>query len=68
MNPIARIRKAVLNLSQAEFAVAAGVSQPTVSRWERGELSPSLDEMRRIRDLAKTRGVDWDDSWLFEAA
>lgn len=68
MNPITRIRKVVLDMTQAQFAVAAGVSQPTVSRWETGELSPSLDEMRCIRELAQARGIGWDDSWLFEAA
>jgi transcriptional regulator with XRE-family HTH domain len=29
-----------------------GVSQRTVSRWERGEDSPGLDRQRQLRDLA----------------
>lgn len=68
MNPMARIRKHVLKMSQAQLAAVAGVTQPTVSRWETGELSPSLNEARQIRELAKARGLAWNDSWLFETA
>lgn len=38
-------------LSQAQLAVALGVSQRTVSRWERGEDSPSVTQQKRLRDL-----------------
>lgn len=48
MSIIRALRKDVLGMSQAELAAAAGVKQSTVSRWERGELSPSLDEVSRI--------------------
>lgn len=48
MSPIERIRKSVLGLSQAQFAAIAGVRQSTVSRWETGELSPSIREVGRI--------------------
>jgi predicted transcriptional regulator len=65
-NPIWHIRKHVFGLSQVEFAVIAGVAQPTVSKWEAGALSPSSDEMVRIRDAARDRELAWRDSWFFE--
>lgn len=52
-------------MTQAEFAAVAGVGQATVSRWETG-VSPSLDEMRAIRNAARERGLTWDDSWFFD--
>lgn len=64
--PIAHIRSGVFGLSQAEFAKLAGVTQPTVSRWERGEFEPNRDELERIRTAARTLKIDWDDSWFFE--
>jgi len=39
-----------------------------ISRWESGELEPSLSNMRAIRDLAKRRGVEWDDGFFWESA
>ena len=33
------------------MALLVGVSQRTISRWERGEDSPNLDWQRRLRDL-----------------
>lgn len=38
-------------LTQAHMAGSLGVSQRTVSRWERGEDRPSLAYQRRLRDL-----------------
>jgi transcriptional regulator with XRE-family HTH domain len=38
-------------LTQARLAALVGVSQRTVSRWERGEDRPSLDIRRTLRDL-----------------
>ncbi|MCK1585463.1 helix-turn-helix transcriptional regulator [Bradyrhizobium sp. 168] len=67
MSALRFIRKDVLSLSQAELAAVAEVSQGTVSKWEAGELTPSLDEMSRIRTAAIARGVDWDDRWFFDA-
>mgnify|MGYP000563134573 CR=1 FL=1 len=65
MNQIKHIRKRVFQLNQSQFALVAGVKQPTVSRWEKG--TPlSLDEARRIRDAAIAGGLLWDDSWFFE--
>lgn len=66
MTAIRHIRKAIFKVNQAEFASIAGVAQATVSRWENG-VSLSLDEMKSIREAAKSRGIDWDDSWFFDA-
>lgn len=67
MTPIAHIRSRVFKASQAEFASIAGVSQPTVSRWERGEWEPNRDELERIRSAAQDRRLNWDDKWFFES-
>lgn len=61
------IRKEVLKMSQLELAALAGTTQATVSRWERGELEPGLSEMTKIREGAQAKGIEWDDSWFFEA-
>lgn len=65
MTPIAHIRKAVLKMSQVEFASLAGVNQSTVSRWERGQLRPTHEEMQRIRAEALRREIVWSDGWFF---
>jgi transcriptional regulator with XRE-family HTH domain len=38
-------------LTQMRMAAVVGVSQRTVSRWERGEDRPSLDQQKLLRDL-----------------
>lgn len=53
-------------MTQADFAKALKVNQSTVSRWERGALKPSGDELVAIRALAQERGIAWQDSWFFE--
>jgi transcriptional regulator with XRE-family HTH domain len=60
------IRKSVLNVSQRAMAAIAAVSQSTVSKWEKGTLSPGRDKLARIREEAVKRGHDWDDRWFFE--
>jgi DNA-binding transcriptional regulator YiaG len=65
MRPIEHIRTHIFCVSQAAFAAIAGTSQPTVSRWERGELDPGLEEMLRIRAAAQERAIEWNDSWFF---
>lgn len=67
MEPIRHIRKQVLRQTQVEFAAVAGVSQATVSKWESGKCSPARDELKRIRSEAISRGIEWDDGWLFDA-
>lgn len=66
MSSLRHIRKSVLGLSQAEMAAITAVSQGTVSKWENGELNPNRDEMARIRDEARRRGLAWEDAWFFE--
>jgi Predicted transcriptional regulator with C-terminal CBS domains len=66
MNAVTHIRKNILGATQGEIAAIVGVGQTTVSRWERGELSPDLDQMRRLRSELLRRGVEWDDAWFFD--
>lgn len=66
MSALRHIRKTVLKLSQAEIAALVGVSQGTVSKWENGELSPSLEEVSALRAEAQRRSLAWDDRWFFE--
>lgn len=67
MNPLLHIRKNVLKVSQAEMAAIAATSQPTVSRWERGDLEPDRDQMKRIRARAAEMGAAWSDELFFVA-
>jgi transcriptional regulator with XRE-family HTH domain len=66
MNTMKQLRREVLHLTQAQLAELTGVTQATVSRWENGDLSPSLDELRRIkakygRKVKLCRLLDGDD-------
>ncbi len=65
-SPMLHIRKNVLGMTQVQLAALTGAQQGTVSRWERGQLEPSRDQLERIREEARNRGVEWDDSWFFE--
>ena len=38
-------------LSQQRMAVLMGVSQRTISRWERGEDNPGVAQQKRLRDI-----------------
>lgn len=67
MNVILYIRKSVLKASQVELATIAGVSQGTVSKWEAGELEPDRGQLAKIRDHVTGLGLDWSDSWFFDA-
>ena len=67
MSQLRHIRQTIFAVSQSEFAAISNVSQATVSRWEKGDLSPGLAEMSRIRDAAKSRGLAWDDALFFPA-
>jgi predicted transcriptional regulator len=62
------IRREVFKASQEAMATIAGVTQSTVSRWEKGELEPDRWQMERIRDAARSRSIPWKDKWFFEAA
>lgn len=70
MSTIEYIRNKVFKMKQAPFAEIAGVSQPTISRWEEEKQpgsQPNREEMERIRTAAIARGLPWNDSWFFEA-
>lgn len=65
MTSLRHIRKSIFAVTQAEFARIAGVTQATVSRWERGELTPNLGEMQKIRTEALARNLEWRDTLFF---
>jgi transcriptional regulator with XRE-family HTH domain len=65
MNAILYIRTEIFRVKQSAFAEIAQVGQATVSRWENGIGSPSLEEMARIRTEALSRKLEWDDRWFF---
>ncbi|NUB26261.1 helix-turn-helix domain-containing protein [Azospirillum brasilense] len=67
MNPMQHIRLNVLKISQSEMARVVGRDQATVSRWERGALEPSRDDLEKIREHARSRRIRWDDCLFFEA-
>lgn len=48
---IVRLHRLRLGLSQQALSDMLGVSQRTVSRWERGEDNPSLTQQRALRDI-----------------
>ena len=45
-------------LTQREMAQACGVSEGTVSRWEKGIKDPTISQAKRIGEVC---GVDYDD-------
>lgn len=65
MNRFKAIRKRVFAMTQVEFAEVLGVSQPAVSRWENGTVTPDYESMCVIRDLAYTLDIRWRDEWFF---
>lgn len=66
LTPLAHIRRNVLGMTQAALAELTGATQPTVSRWDRGDLEPDRSQMARIRDFAQQQGHRWNDRWFFE--
>ena len=65
MTQIFFLRTKIFKVNQAEFAKLSKVGQATVSRWENGESSPSLENIRTIRIAAAIRGLAWDHECLF---
>lgn len=65
MRQILFLRHKIFKANQAEFARMAQVSQATVSRWENGEGSPSLENIIALRKAAARKGIAWDHEWLF---
>ncbi|ELB2073738.1 helix-turn-helix domain-containing protein [Vibrio parahaemolyticus] len=52
--------RARLALNQAQMAAQIGVSKDTLSRYERGELTPSIDVLKRIVENYSSDGVTAD--------
>lgn len=69
MNTVKYIRKNIFKVTQSDFADLVGVTQATVSRWEKDNetASPSLIDMRAIREAAQKRGIRWNDTYFFTA-
>jgi DNA-binding transcriptional regulator YiaG len=62
---IKRIRTEVFRTTQECMGEIAGVTGSKVSRWESGEIVPSLDEIAQLRIYAERNGLRWDDALLF---
>lgn len=68
MSAIAKI-KAVLSATQYDLAVITGKNQATVSRWERGECLPNIQDLEKLRAECLRRGIPWaDEYWVSDAA
>ncbi len=50
MLKVREIRKS-LGISQSELAQKVNVNQTAVSQWERGIVTPSLDNAKRLADV-----------------
>lgn len=65
--PARFIRERIFGVeTQGEFAGLLGYSQSTISRVETGRVRLDREFMDRVRELAKLRGIKWNDSWFFE--
>lgn len=49
---IKRVRTERLGLTQRELAGLLDVDQVTVSRWERGEVTPRISSIRQLAEIA----------------
>src|SRR5258708_14751714 len=49
------MRRARGDMTQVALADAVGVDQPTVSRWERDEQRPSLEQIAAVETAARRR-------------
>jgi transcriptional regulator with XRE-family HTH domain len=68
VNQLKHIRVVVLDTTQAAMGDLVGVSQATISRWEKGEGSPTRDHLQFIRDEILRRRIQWNDAWFFGGA
>lgn len=46
-----------LCLSQQEFARLVGLTNTSISNYEHGKVVPSYPTIRKLRDLARERGI-----------
>ncbi len=65
MTPIEHLRVHVLDMTQGQFATFAGVSQGTVSKWEKGE-GLRVKSLTKLRAALRRRRIHWDDAWFFQ--
>ena len=49
----------LLGLTQEELAAAAGVSFRTISRFERGEVEPRRESLKKIEAELERRGIEF---------
>lgn len=49
----------LLGITQSELATAAGLTLLTISRFERGEVGPRRDTVRKIGDELQRRGIEF---------
>jgi hypothetical protein len=66
LNPVTYIRRDVFKLSQGAFGALFGKTQASVSRWEKARSIPN-EIQPFVRDAARQQGLNWNDSWFFEA-
>ncbi|CAB3784532.1 helix-turn-helix domain-containing protein [Pararobbsia alpina] len=57
MNPILRIRKR-LKVSQTELGAALKVTQSAISQYEKGEIVPNPEVVRKLVEFARSKGLD----------
>lgn len=73
MNLILFLRRYILchadgkPMTQLGLAKIIGCSQVTVLGWERdGSVGPRIGDMAKVRTHAQTKGLPWQDRWMFE--
>ncbi|WP_431269283.1 helix-turn-helix domain-containing protein [Dankookia sp. P2] len=55
----ARAARALVSWSQRDLAAHAGVAEPTITQFERGNRNPSRAVARAIRTALETAGVEF---------
>lgn len=64
-SPLRWIRRQVFQTGQEEIALIGGVSRSRVSRYESGASDLPFRFMRRIRNEALARGLNFSADWFF---
>ena len=49
----------LLGITQGELAAASGVAAETISRFERGDVDPRREGLRRIEEELARRGIEF---------
>ena len=60
--------RTLLGYSQTVFARSLGVAQASISRWELGKNSPTLDDICNMRRLVESSGNEWKHDYTREMA